>query len=135
MDPISVYAVTNKRESGQCREMVQCELNSTIPFGPHFNFMEDDPTRYRDQESLTNGTTRSTYFVSVSSYGKRSLCSRRKEQVLIEKNPRKKSKQFQLRSWPKYLSKKFQDFIENMYEEPTQVIKNKCDFLKHKENK
>ncbi|MCA9765340.1 MAG: pyruvate dehydrogenase (acetyl-transferring) E1 component subunit alpha [Carnobacterium sp.] len=133
MDPLAVYAVTKQaREwaiAGNGPVLIE---TVTSRFGPH-STSGDDPTRYRDQESFDYWEQRDPLIRFRNFLTEKGLWSEEKEQALIEQTQEEiKASAKEADQVPK---QKVSDFLKNMYEEPTQVIKEQIATFEAKENK
>lgn len=133
MDPLAVYAVTKQaREWALAGNGPVLIETVTSRFGPH-STSGDDPTRYRDQESFDYWEQRDPLIRFRNFLTEKGLWSEEKEQALIEKTQEEiKASAKEADQVPK---QKVSDFLKNMYEEPTQVIKEQIATFEAKENK
>lgn len=133
MDPLAVYAVSKQaREWALAGNGPVLIETITSRFGPH-STSGDDPTRYRTQESFDYWEQRDPLIRFRNFLTEKGLWSEEKENELIEKTKEEiKAAAKEADQAPK---QKVSDFLKNMFEEPTQVIKEQIATFEAKENK
>ena len=133
MDPLAVYAVTKKaREYAVAGNGPVLIETICFRYGPH-TLSGDDPTRYQP-EGIQDEWAKKDPLIRFRNYlTAKGLWSEEKENEVIEAT--KEEIKEAIKEADKQPKQKVSFFLETMFEEPTNVIKEQIEYFKAKENK
>jgi len=133
MDPLAVYAVTKKaREYAVAGNGPVLIETICFRYGPH-TLSGDDPTRYQP-EGIQDEWAKKDPLIRFRNYlTAKGLWSEEKENEVIEAT--KEEIKEAIKEADKQPKQKVSFFLETMFEEPTNVIKEQIEHFKAKENK
>lgn len=133
MDALAVYAVTKaaraRAVSGEGPTLIE---TMTYRYGPH-TLSGDDPTRYRTKETDDLWEKRDPLIRMRKFLTEKGLWSEAQENELIEAT--KEEIKEAIKQADQEPKQKVTDFLNNMFEEPTQVIKEQIAIFEAKESK
>ena len=130
MDPLAMYAAVSAARkhaiAGNGPVLIEA---LTYRFGPHT--MSDDPTRYRQDEELTEWEAKDPLIRMRNYLTEKGLWNEAKETETVERFDEEiKEAVKQADNAPK---QKVSDFLKNMFEEPTPVIAEQIKYFENKE--
>jgi len=133
MDPLAVYAVSKAARDWAVAGNGPVVIETiTSRFGPH-SLSGDDPKRYRTQASFEEWDKKDPLIRFRNYLTEKGLWDEDKEVALMEKIDAEL--QEAVKEADKAPKQKVSEFLEVMYEEPTNVIKEQIEEFKAKEGK
>lgn len=131
MDPLAMYVVSKAARDYAVEGNGPVVIETlTSRFGPH-SLSGDDPKRYRDQASFDEWDKKDPLIRFRNFLTDKGLLTEEQEVAMIEKFDEEIREAVKLAdSMPK---QKVSDFLKNMFEEPTNVIKEQIAYYEAKE--